>query len=170
VSETRRVAGAVATVTLGLVVALGVRPVATERIVAGYVLALAAVALAALTRLARGPEQRPVSAFEHALRVRDDRPARPPELVRAERELTLGMAGASHAHRRLLPILRAAAAVRLAANRSIDLQRDPRAARAALGDEAWELLRPDRPEPADRNAPGLPLARVESLVTTIEEL
>jgi hypothetical protein len=90
--------------------------------------------------------------------------------VRTERELTLGMAGASHAHRRLPPILRAAAAVRLAANRSIDLQRDPRAARAALGDEAWELLRPDRPEPADRNAPGLPLARVESLVTTIEEL
>ena len=33
-----------------------------------------------------------------------------------------------------------------------------------LGDDAWELLRPDRPPPADRTAPGLSLRRVRELV------
>jgi hypothetical protein len=170
VTEARRIGVAAAVLTLGLAIALGTGPVATERILAGYVLALAAVALAALTRVARSPEDDHDSPFERALSRRDEGPHRPPELVRVERDLTLAIASSGHAHRRLLPILRAAAAARLAADHDVELERRPEAARVLLGEEAWELLRPDLSEPADRNAPGLSVARIESLVAAVEEL
>jgi hypothetical protein len=86
--------------------------------------------------------------------------------VRIEREITLGTTSAGHLHTRLLPLLRGAAAARLA----IDLELQPERARAALGDETWELLRPDRPAPAERNGPGLPLTRVRELVDSLERL
>ncbi len=132
---------------------------------------LAAIALASLTRVAGRPDERhAASRLEHALRERVERPQRPPELIRIERELLLGVSSAGHLHRRLLPILRDAAATRLAANHDVELDRRPERARALLGDEAWELLRPDRPEPEDRIAPGLPLARIGALVDTLERL
>jgi hypothetical protein len=87
-----------------------------------------------------------------------------------ERELGLGMARAGRLHTHLLPMLREAAAARLAARRGIELDRRPEAARAALGDEAWELLRPDRPPPADPNAPGISKRRVTALIDSLERL
>jgi hypothetical protein len=135
------------------------------------VLVLAAIALAALTRIARPPEElREPSPFERALSRRTERPMRPPELVRTERELTLGLASAGHAHRRLLPLLREAAAARLATRHGVELERRPNEAETLLGEDAWELLRPDRPEPLDRNAQGLPLARVRAVVERLESL
>jgi hypothetical protein len=95
---------------------------------------------------------------------------RPPELIRTEREITLGTASAGNLHRRLLPILRAAAAARLSAGHKIDLERRPDAARAVLGEDAWELLRPDRPEPHDRDDPGVPMSRLRDVVSTLEKL
>jgi hypothetical protein len=171
VRERRRIIGSVLAATAVLVVLLGVRPLPAERLLAGYVLVLAAIALAALTRIAQpAAERRGASPFEQALRQRHERPVRPPELIRTERELTLGMAGAGHANSRLLPVLREAAAARLAARHGVDLRARPRDAEELLGSDAWELLRPDLPAPEDRNAPGLPMARVESLVTAIEDL
>jgi hypothetical protein len=171
VRERRRIAWSVLTATVVLVVLLGVRPLPAERLLAGYVLVLAAIALATLTRIAQpSTEQGTASRFEQALQPRRERPMRPPELVRTERELTLGMASAGHAHSRLLPVLREAAAARLAARHGVDLAARPREAEELLGSEAWELLRPDRPPPADRNATGLPLARVEALVGRLEQL
>jgi len=170
VSERRRLAGTFVFTTAALGIVLAIRPLSVERLLAIYVLVLAATALAALTRIARPAEElRGDSPFERALRSRRERPMRPPELVRTERELTLGMAGAGHAHRRLLPLLREAAAARLAQH-GIELERRPREAAALLGEEAWELLRPDRREPPDRNAPGLPLAQVQALVERLEAL
>jgi hypothetical protein len=161
----------VLTATLVLVILLGVRPLPTERLLAGYVLVLAAIALATLTRIAQPSTQQAVaSRFEQALQPRRERPTRPPELVRTERELTLGMASAGHAHSRLLPLLREAAAARLAARHGVDLAARPREAEELLGSEAWELLRPDLPPPPDRNASGLSFARVEALVARLEEL
>lgn len=158
--ERGRVALLVGGLSLALVVLLAVRPVSSERIVAGYVLALAAIALARATRLLGSDAEAPVSRFELALRRTPDVQARPPELVRVEREIVLGTTSAGHLHTRLLPLLREAAAARLG----------PRLTRETLGDEAWELLRPDRPEPLDRGAPGLPLRRVRDLVATLERL
>lgn len=169
--ELRRVLVSVAMLTAVLGILLGVRPLSTGRLLSIYVLALAAVALAALTRLAQTVEERRrASAFDAALRRRDERPMRPPELVRTERELTLGIANAGHLQRRLLPLLRDAAAARLAQKHGVELERRPEAARELLGDETWELLRPDRPDPVDRNAPGISFARVRALVDRLEAL
>ena len=170
-SERRRVGGTVAGLTTSLGILLAVHPLSTERLLSIYVLALAAVALAAITRVAQPVEERRLSSpFERALAAREEPSLRPPELVRTERDLTLGMSSSGHAQRRLLPLLRDAADARLAARHGVELDRRPETARALLGEDAWELLRPDRPEPADRNAPGLPLARVETVVTTLESL
>ena len=77
--ERRRIAP-VATATLALVVALGVRPVSADRIAAGYVLVLAAIGLAALTRsLSRAADDRPESQFERLLKRTPMESLRPPE-------------------------------------------------------------------------------------------
>jgi hypothetical protein len=170
-SERTRIATTVAVVTVVLVVMLGVRPVSVHEILAVYVLVLAAVALAALTRVARSSSDTPPpSAFDAALIVRNVDSSRPPELVRMEREITLGLANAAHLYQRLLPILREAAAARLLAGHNVDLERRPAAARSLLGDDAWELVRPDRPAPHDRNAPGISLRQLRDTVSTLERL
>jgi hypothetical protein len=163
--ESRRLILPLALVHVGLIVALGIRPIATSTILAAYVLALAAIALELVTRvLAARSSAEGRSAFEHAL---DRKPAdrtRPPELVRMERELTLGAASAGHLHMRLLPLLREIATARL----GFEPERSPARARALLGDEAWELLRPDRPAPADRNAPGVTQRQLERCIDALE--
>jgi hypothetical protein len=163
--EQRRIATTFALTTIALIVVLGLHPVSTERILAGYVLALAAIGLAALMRVL-GSERDYASRFEQVLGRKPTESTRPSEVVRIEREITLGTSSAGNLHARLLPLLRDAAAARLA----IDFDLHPGRARAALGDETWELLRPDRPVPEDRNAPGLPLRRVHSIVDQLERL
>lgn len=170
-SERSRIATTVAGTTALLVVMLGIRPASIQQILSAYVLVLAGIALAALTRIARGAaEFPPPSDLDAALRARPADPMRPPELVRTEREILLGTSNAGNLHQRLLPILREAAAARLSANHSVDLERRPDAARALLGEDAWELLRPDRPEPHDRNDPGIPMQRLRAVVATLEKL
>ena len=87
-----------------------------------------------------------------------------------ERELVLGIADAEHAQRRLLPLLRSAAAARLAARHGFELERRPEAARDLLGDEVWELLRPDRAEPEDRHGPGVPRDEIAAVIERMESL
>jgi hypothetical protein len=48
--------------------------------------------------------------------------------------------------------------------------RRPDEARALLGPDLWELLRPDRPAPDDRTAAGISLAAVERMVDDLERL
>jgi hypothetical protein len=96
--------------------------------------------------------------------------AQPVELLRMERELLIGVADADHAHRRLLPLLRAAASARLAAGHGFEFERRPESARALLGEDAWELLRPDRPEPEDRHGPGVPQRQIAAVIETLEAL
>jgi hypothetical protein len=55
------------------------------------------------------------------------------------------------------------AAYRLA-RRGVDLDSEPARSRELLGPEAWELVRPDRPAPERRNAPGLQLDRLRRIV------
>jgi len=165
--ERRRVAIAVAVATLALVILLGTRPVSSDRIAAGYVLALAAIGLTALMRsLSRAAADQPPSQFERMLTRAPEHPSRPPELVRIEREITLGAASAGHLYLRLLPLLREVAVAKL----GVDLERRPERAKTLLGEDAWELLRPDRPPPEDRTAPGLPLHRIRALVDTLERV
>ena len=154
-----------------LVVLLALRPLSTSRALAIWVVVLAAIALALVVRHSRGGRApRHASRFEAALRGRKETPQPPVELLRMERELELGIADATHAHRRLLPLLRAAATARLASRRGVELDRRPEAAEALLGEDVWELLRPDRPAPADRHGPGVPREQVAAAIERVESL
>ena len=144
----------------------------TRAISVGIVL-LAAIAFGELFRAAKvadEPSARVTRRFEEALRPRRAEHARPDELERVEREIVLGATTDVWAGQRLLPRLRTAAAARLSMRHGIDLERNPDAARELLGEDAWELLRPDRPEPADSAAPGIPLEQVGALLDRLEAL
>ena len=165
--ERRRIVIPIALATVALAVLLAVRPVPADRIAAGYVLALAAIGLAALTgSLSSVTSEQPASQFDRMLTRPAEQASRPPELVRIEREITLGAASAGHLHMRLLPLLREVASAKL----GVDLELRPERAKTLLGDDAWTLLRPDRPPPEDRTAPGLPLRRLRALVDGLERL
>jgi hypothetical protein len=159
----------VASVALAILLAL--RPLSTSRAFAIWIVIVAAIALVVLVRHSRGGAgPRHAGRFEAALRRRPPATPQPVELLRMERELELGIAGAGHAHHRLLPLLRSAAVARLSSRHGVELDRRPEAAKALLGEDAWELLRPDRPEPADRFAPGVPRERVAAMIERIESL
>ena len=99
-----------------------------------------------------------------------DAAERVPELERIEREVTLGQATAFDLHFRLRPTLRRIASELLRARRGIDLDGEPRAARRALGDETWELVRADREPPQDRFGRGIELASLRRVVESLEAL
>jgi hypothetical protein len=169
VTRARRLTGLVVSAAIALGVLLALRPISTSRALAIWIVLVTAMVLVPLVRHSRNDEQHR-SFFEAAVRRRAAKTHEPVELLRMERELELGIAGAGNAHYRLLPLLRSAAAARLATRRGIELERRPDAAQAALGDDVWELLRPDRPEPADRFAPGVPRDRVTAVIERLESL
>ena len=157
--------------TVALVVLLALRPLSTSRALAIWVVIVAALALIVLVRHSHGSgSAQHARRFEAALRSRPETVSQPVEFLRMERELELGIADATHGHRRLLPLLRAAAVARLVSRHGIELDRRPEAAQALLGECAWEWLRPDRPEPADRHGPGVPREHVTALIEKVESL
>jgi hypothetical protein len=164
VIEARRLAIGIVLATLALIVLLAVRPVSRETILAGYVITLASVALAALTRIMRAARSGGTSRFEHELARKQIPPSRPNALVRIERELTLACSNAGNVHDRLRPMLREIAQARL----GVDLQRRADVARARLGGETWELIRPDATPPHDRSAQGLSLRVIRRVIETLE--
>jgi hypothetical protein len=157
--------------TIALVALVAIPQLSTSRALAIWVVLMTALLLFVLVRQ---PHERgwsaPARRFEQALRGRKQPVSQPEELLRMERELVLGVADADHAHRRLLPLLRAAAAARLSARYGLELERRPDAARALLGEDVWELLRPDRPEPLNRHGPGVPQERLTAVIERVEAL
>jgi hypothetical protein len=95
---------------------------------------------------------------------------RPASLVQIEHETALGVAGSFGLHFRLRPRLRAIAAGLLMSRRRIRLDEDTALARAALGDETWELLRPDRRPPEDRLGRGVPRAQLLRTIDALERI
>ena len=92
----------------------------------------------------------------------------PPNLGRIEHETALAIAGSFDLHYHLVPRLRAVAAGLLGSRRNVSLTETPEAARAMLGDEAWELVRPDRPAPQDRLAKGIAPHELAHVVDALE--
>ena len=163
------IAGMLALATIVLAVLLAVGPVRDELVLHVYLLVLGALVMLgalAATRAAAPPRVR--SPFEAALRREPPRAERPPQLARVERGVALGVAAAFELHARLRPQLREIAEARLAVHRGVEL--DSPAGRAAVGEEAWELLQPEREAPEDRFAPGIPAERLRRLVETLENL
>jgi hypothetical protein len=87
---------------------------------------------------------------------------RVPQLAKVEREVTLSIGNAYDFHTRLLPHLREIAAARLE-------RRGQRPGPDTLG-RWWELLRPDRPEPVERFAPGIAESELRELVADLERI
>jgi hypothetical protein len=102
------------------------------------------------------------SELDRALAERARPDGRLPELERTEREVTLATATAYDLHFRLLPHLREIAQCRL--------ERGGKTSAPETLGPWWELLRPDRPEPADRFAPGIKQAELRALVADLERM
>jgi hypothetical protein len=157
--------------TVFLIAALAVVPGRAEVVLRVYVLLLAAFLLARLlTRLRNSLPERGTSPVDAALNRRPRRVERVPELEKIEREVTLGLTTAFDLHFRLRPTLRRIASELLRARRGIDLDANPGAARRALGEATWELVRADREPPLDRFGRGLDLDSLRNVVVSLEAL
>lgn len=155
--------------TLLAAVALVAAAERRELIVDLYVLSLGGIAvlrLVGLTRRRLAPGER--SEFDDALRPGRSESVKVAERDKLERELELGLQTAFDFHFRLRPTLVEIARNRLA-GRGVSLE-DERRASAVLGAAAWELLRPDRDPPHDRNAPSLSTEELGGLVAALERI
>jgi hypothetical protein len=163
------IGAATATAAFGL--ALTVLRVSTGTAIDAYLLALGAVALVALAgATSEGARPRSASSFEAALHRPPVRRRRPDQLLRIEREVDLAEQSAFYLHYRLRPLLRDVAAHRLAVHRAIDLESAPQRCRSELGEELWDIVRPDREPPAHPHARGLPHDALRSLVDRLEKI
>jgi hypothetical protein len=148
-----------------------VLPVSGGLVLDLYLLFLGAVTLLALVRttgVAQPGSAR--SSFELALRPIKLRPERPPDLIRLEERLALAATTAFDVHFRLRPVVHDVAAQRLWAKHAVDLEHEPERARSLLGEDVWELARPNRPPPAEPFAPGLGVRGIEAVVAELERV
>jgi hypothetical protein len=136
-----------------------------ERNLAIHVYLLFLGALLMLVVLSAVGTALPRSRRSELTRALDERPAPPatvPQLAKVEREVTLAIGSAYDLHARLLPHLREIAAARL--------ERSGRRPGPDTLGRWWELLRPDRPEPQERFAPGIREPDLRALVSDLERL
>jgi len=120
--------------------------------------------VASLSRLpARG------GRFEERERPRLRLGPPPAQYVRLERIVVWSGESDLSAHTRLRPVLVEIAEARLA-RRGLRLDRDVDEVRRLLGPAAWELVRPDRPSPRGRDAPGIAPRRLEEILDALEAL
>jgi hypothetical protein len=165
-----RAAVGAAGATALLVVLTSVAPHHGRRLVAGWLVLVAALATRVLLHALLGLRARGGSPFDAALRTRRQAPEPPEELDRVRRLLVLAAASGTHAHTRLRPRLRRVAADRLAWRHGVRLDAEPDAARRLLGERAWALLRPDAPPVDDRFARGPGIAEIDAAIRALEEL
>jgi hypothetical protein len=125
---------------------------------AGVCLALLAVRLPAGPRL-----------FEERLQPRVTTQVWPAQLVRLERTVEWSGSSALDVHTRLRPVLVEIAEARLG-RRGLRLDRDAAEARPLLGPAAWDLVRPDRPAPPGRDAPGIRPRELDEVLDALEAL
>jgi hypothetical protein len=163
------IGGTLALATVGLVLALVMRPDDANLAVEAYLLLAGAIGMALLVR-ATSRLFPPQSASRIELlgraRRKDKRLA---EVVRIERELEMATQSAFDTHYRLRPLLRELAEAGLA-RRGVELDRPGSGAEELLGAETWEIVRPDRERPAEHHAAGVRLATVEHAVEALEQL
>ena len=135
-----------------------------------YVLVLGGLALlvlAAWLRQAAPAESK--SELGDALRRRPEETPRIAELDKLEREIYMGSARSFDFHYRFRPVVREIAAAKLE-RRGLRLDSGTDAVRAVLGEELWELARPDREGPRDRQAAGPGVEEIRRTVDRLETL
>jgi 4-amino-4-deoxy-L-arabinose transferase-like glycosyltransferase len=154
----------VATVVLG--VFLLFVPIDRDLVLRIYLLVVAALALLTGTAATTFAARRRRSSFEAAMRPRSQPSARPEELVRLERQVLLATENAADFHFRLRPSLVAAAEGAVWRRHGVPLEQ----AEPHLPPALWEVVRPDRPPPEDRRAPGPALDELEALLDEIARI
>ena len=93
----------------------------------------------------------------------------PAQAERVDRLVRAGVRHAEGVHHQLRPLLTEAVEPVLA-RRGLALDAaDPRV-REALGDELWELVRPDRPRPPDPWGPGIDRGALDRIAGRLEAL
>jgi hypothetical protein len=122
------------------------------------ILTLVIGAVAMLAALPRAPRRRRV-------RAQPRRASRPADLVRVEHDVAARQA-AVEVHVRLRPLLSEIATARLGGRRRVTTTE----AQALLGDDLWDLVRPDRPWPADPRGPGVSLDQLAEMTERLEQL
>lgn len=128
-----------------------------------YILLLGALLMLGIVAAAGDSTPRRLrSELDLALSQTAHRERRVSELERTEREVTLATATAYDLHHRLLPHLREIAQCRL--------ERSGKTSGPDTLGPWWDLLRPDRPEPADRFAPGIKQTELGALVADLERM
>lgn len=165
-----RVAELLALPTIGLGVALALAPDRAERAVHVWLLVVLGLALLTFMGVVRSAYPSTPSPFAASLRQPRVAVERPGALVRLEREVSMAGSSAFDVHYRLRPALVELAAGLLSSRRGIDLEREPDRARAVLADDAWELVRPDRPQPAQRLGAGIDAADLARVVSALEQV
>jgi hypothetical protein len=93
----------------------------------------------------------------------------PSQRLRLERIVQRSGESGLAAHTLLRPLLAEIAQARLA-RRGVQLAEDHEEARRLLGPQAWELVRPDRPQPPDGRAPGVAPHELEAVLDSLETL
>ena len=131
------------------------------------ILAGATGAGAGVAALARLPTRD--GGFEDLERPRVRRGPPPAQFVQLERIVEWSSESDMSAHTRLRPVLVEIAEARLA-RRGLRLDRDAEESRRLLGPTVWELVRPDRPTPRGRDAPGIPARRLAEMLDVLEAL
>jgi hypothetical protein len=163
-------AAAVATLlTLGLVLVILVVPTWAALALRWYLLFVGAIGVFVAIRVMA--ERYPVLWRSSTDRAKDqpDLDELPQRIRAINRLVTRAGWDAAGFELELRPILRAIAAQRLLTYRTIDIDEDPAAARAILGERVWALLTPVNLEMA-RRAKGVDPDSVRAAVETLEEL
>jgi hypothetical protein len=153
-----------------LVVALLVAPQRATLEIHIWLLVVLGLAFLALMRLVQTLYPRVPSPFDGSLRRPEVHAERPGSLTRLEREVSMAGSAAFDVHFRLRPVIVELATELLSSRRGIDLERDPDRAHAALGDDVWEIVRPDRPQPTERHGAGIDEAHLGRVVTALEHV
>jgi hypothetical protein len=163
---------AAALLTAGFVGGVFFRPDAWELALDAWLLALGGVALAAAVAATASALPEPAqSPFDRRRRRRrEEEPERLPQLARIEREVVLATTTAFDAHYRLRPLLREIAEHRLGSRRGLSLDSGSDAVRAALGEDLWELVRPDRERPEHHLARGWTRSQIRAAVEALERI
>jgi hypothetical protein len=96
--------------------------------------------------------------------------SRPEQLLSLERLVTMSRASALQVHAYLRPVLAEIASRRLAARgRALERMSDREGTRL-LGDRLWDIVRPTRPFPIDRDAGGVSPQELAAMLETLERL
>ena len=136
-----------------------------------YLLGIGGVLLLALVRATTGTAAgTATSEFDRAFADMSRRyPSDSGELSLVH-DVQQSVASSFHLHTRLRPLLREIAAHRVSMRFGVDLDREHERAQELIEGEAWELVRPGRPSPSDRLAPGPPASHLSKVVEELERI